>query len=195
MQSFFKKTRRYYSTVPVAASHCSYCGSKYSSAKWPKLCNCCNNTVFRNPIPVAVGLIPITDNDDKVGLLLVQRAIKPCIGELCLPGGFIDWGESWQEAASREVFEETSLQTDPNEFNLFDTHSTPDKTRILIFGYSKKIRHIKELETFKPTNETSSIKVGLLSDKLCFSLHQEVFNEWFNQQKIEKLFYKWFNRE
>lgn len=178
MRSIFKK-------IPVAFSHCSSCGSKYTSAKWPKFCGCCDNTVFRNPIPVAVGLIPIISTNNKRGLLLVERAIKPCIGELCLPGGFIDWGESWQEAASREVFEETSLQTDPNEFNLAGTHSTPDKTRILIFGYSKKVRHINELQTFKPTTETSSIKLGLASDKLCFSLHQEVFDSWFHRNTIE----------
>ena len=165
--------------IPVAFSHCSSCGSKYISIKWPNLCGCCDTTVFRNPIPVAVGIIPIINNDNKTGLLLVQRAIQPCVGEYALPGGFVDWGESWQQAVSREVFEETSLQTDPEEFILANTYSIPNKTRILIFGYSKKIRHIDELNTFKPSSETFALKLGFFNDKLCFSLHQEVYDQWF----------------
>lgn len=184
ISKIFKKTRKYYSTVPVASSHCSYCGTQYTSEKWPRLCSCCNNTTFRNPIPVAVGLIPVIDNKSNRGLLLVQRGIKPHIGGLCLPGGFVE-EESCEEAIVREVYEETSLQTQPSEFTIVGTYSTPDKTRILIFGISRITRHMNQLNTFKPTNETSAIKLGLASDKLCFSLHQKVFDEWFIKNILE----------
>lgn len=96
-----------------------------------------------------------------------------------MPGGFVDWGESWQEAISREIKEETSVKTDPSEFDLADVHSTPDGTRILIFGVTKKIRTMDELKYFKPGNETASIITGLPKHKLCFSLHQKVYNDWF----------------
>lgn len=172
-----RKSKKYYSTHTFA-SHCGYCGTSYSSAIWPKLCACCSNTTFRNPIPVAVGLLSFVNENDEFGLLLVERAIKPCIGEFCLPGGFVDWGESWQHATSREVFEETGIITDPEEFVLVKTRSTLDGTRVLIFGASKKLRKISELEKFKPSQETNSIKIGLIGHKLCFSIHQEIYDDW-----------------
>jgi len=38
-------------------------------------------------------LIPVHD-----GLLFVRRGIEPRKGKLALPGGFINLGETWQEA-------------------------------------------------------------------------------------------------
>lgn len=180
LKSTLKKSKKYYSTHTFA-SHCGYCGTSYSSNTWPKLCTCCSNTTFRNPIPVAVGLLSFLNKNNEFGLLLVERAIKPYIGEFCLPGGFVDWGESWQEATSREVFEETGIVTDPDEFGLANVHSTPDGTRILIFGASKKLRQISELENFKPSIETNSIKIGLIGHKLCFSLHQQVYDNFLSE--------------
>lgn len=162
-------------------SHCGYCGLKDTIETFPHVCSSCNNTTFRNPIPVAVGLLPFALDNDIYGILLTKRAIKPFIGEFCLPGGFVNWGESWQEAISREVFEETTLITDPKEFLLKDVHSTPDNTRILIFGYSRKVRNISELRNFKPNNESSAIMIGSSDTKLCFSLHQEVYQDWFRR--------------
>src|SRR5205823_3527884 len=115
------------------ASHCGFCGIQYTVLGWPRKCSCCGNSTFRNPIPVAVGLVPFKKNNS-LGILLVKRAIQPKIGELCLPGGFVDYLETWQEAISREIREETSIITDPQEFKLVGAHSTPDNSRILIFG-------------------------------------------------------------
>jgi ADP-ribose pyrophosphatase YjhB (NUDIX family) len=163
-------------------TNCLQCGLKY------------NKPVYRNPIPVAVGLLPFTTNDsllpsntpisslsrNDVGLLLVQRAIAPCVGEFCLPGGFVDWAESWQAAVAREVREETNIECSPEEFALADTCSTPDGTRVLIFGVSRVLRtKAFLLRRFAASSETSSVRIGLADSKLCFSLHQKVFDAWF----------------
>jgi len=42
-------------------------------------------------------------------LLLVKKARGPYIGAWDLPGGAVEWGESWQDALHREVREETNL--------------------------------------------------------------------------------------
>lgn len=98
------KISRRFTTKAVMNSHCSYCGTGFQSQEWPRKCPNCQNLTFRNPIPVSVGLIPIQHPDlSKIGLLLVRRKIPPFAGELALPGGFVDWGESWQEGLSREL--------------------------------------------------------------------------------------------
>jgi len=43
-------------------------------------------------------------------VLLIKRKHDPCKGAWALPGGFIEWHESAEEALNREVFEETNLQ-------------------------------------------------------------------------------------
>ena len=184
-QTYGLKLRNYTQQVYKFASHCGFCGTGYTISEWPRKCSCCGNSTFRNPIPVAVGLVPVKKNNC-VGLLLTKRAIQPFIGQLCFPGGFVDWAESWQEAISREIKEETSIITDPNEFQLVGAHSTPDNSRILIFGLTSKIRTIDILENFQPNNEVSDILVGDTSTKLCFSLHQSIYDQWFQQHSLKE---------
>src|SRR5205814_8192464 len=84
-------------------SHCSYCGAAYpADAPFPRTCSPCGNTTWVNPIPVAVCLLPVDG-----GLLVIRRAIPPKVGELALPGGYVDLSETWQQAAARELEEET----------------------------------------------------------------------------------------
>ncbi|MCX7895048.1 MAG: NUDIX hydrolase [Thermoanaerobaculum sp.] len=44
------------------------------------------------------------------GVLLVQRKFPPFAGYWALPGGFVETGESCEEAVVREVFEETGVR-------------------------------------------------------------------------------------
>ena len=58
----------------------------------------------KNPIPTVDTII---DNDSQV--LLIQRSKEPFKDKMVLPGGFMKLGETAEEAAVREVKEETSL--------------------------------------------------------------------------------------
>jgi ADP-ribose pyrophosphatase YjhB (NUDIX family) len=160
-------------------NHCHYCGTKYKIPEWPRECDLCTNITYLNPIPVAVGMLPLRVFNGEA-LLLVKRAIKPHIGGLCFPGGFVDYGETWQEAISREIWEETSIETDPSEFDLYGAHSTPEAgTRVLLFGLSKKVRSLQQIDgEFRPSSEVKTWHIGRKYEKLCFSLHQEVFDKW-----------------
>ena len=70
------------------------------------LCPHCGKPVekYRNPIPAVDVIIRVEDG----GIVLIRRK-NPPFG-WALPGGFVDYGESLEEAAVREAFEETSLR-------------------------------------------------------------------------------------
>lgn len=60
---------------------------------------------------VAVGMLLVNDNNQ---LLLATRAIEPDKGKLDAPGGFVELGESLEDAIARELNEELGL--DRNDY-------------------------------------------------------------------------------
>ena len=140
-------------------------------AAWPRTCISCSNTSYKNPLPVAVALVPLGD-----GLLVIRRSIPP-VGALALPGGYIDFGESWQQAAAREVFEETGLRIDPDSIAEFRVLSAPDGT-VLVFGLAAACDPTS-LPEFAPTPETSGVAVIDAPEEMAFPIHSQVVREYF----------------
>lgn len=166
----------------VKNSHCSYCGYQFAlNAPWPRRCVRCGNVSYLNPVPVAVMLIPV-DTGGPRGLLTVRRGIEPGKGLLALPGGYIMYGESWQEAGAREVREETSLVLDPAAIDLFRVHSAPDGT-LLVFGLYTRVWLQADLPAFEPhhelRHETLERMVIDAPQTMAFPLHTQVVSAYF----------------
>jgi ADP-ribose pyrophosphatase YjhB (NUDIX family) len=158
-------------------AHCSYCGAAFLTGQpWPRTCGRCGNTSFVNPLPVAVCLLPVGDD----GLLLVRRGIEPHRGKLALPGGFIDVGESWQQAAARELVEETGVHTDARAIRDFRVLSAPDGT-LLVFGLAEPVE-ASAVPATPPGDETAELVVVSAPQPLAFPLHTQVVDEYFVQR-------------
>ena len=158
-------------------SHCGFCGGLFIDEAFPRTCHCCKKQTFDNPIPVCVGVIRASDPKGNSGLLVVRRAIPPAVGGLCFPGGFMEVGETINQCVAREVREETGLDLDPA---LFITKSialsSPIRNRLLIFNeYVGDLRR-SDLDAFVPNAEVSELLIAPSGTELCFSLHQEVFD-------------------
>jgi mutator protein MutT len=67
-------------------------------------CPLCGFVDYHNPRPCVAILIL---KNDKV--LLARRAVEPAKGKWDIPGGFMEPGESAEEAVVREALEETNL--------------------------------------------------------------------------------------
>lgn len=89
--------------------YCPHCGS--SLIKKPEgdvvrdFCKDCNLYFYDNPLPVVSSII----GKDR-SILLVKRKNEPHKGKWCLPSGFAEVGESIEDAALRELEEETGLK-------------------------------------------------------------------------------------
>lgn len=74
--------------------------------------------VYRNPVPTVDIIIELDG-----GVVLIERKNPP--HGWALPGGFVDYGESFEEAAVREAAEETGLRV--KLIRQFHTYSRPDR--------------------------------------------------------------------
>jgi len=68
-------------------------------------CPSCGYRAFYNPKPVAAAVV----RDGAGRLLLLRRGFDPGRGLWTFPGGFVDLGESVEEAAVRETREELGI--------------------------------------------------------------------------------------
>ena len=60
-------------------------------------------------IPVAVDIVALTVIEHTLHALVVRRGIEPFKDHLALPGGFLRESEQTEEAAARELEEETGI--------------------------------------------------------------------------------------
>jgi ADP-ribose pyrophosphatase len=94
-------------SLASAFRFCPCCGTKQlQSGQNPLSCPECEFAYYFSPV-TAVGAI-VTDEEDRV--LFIRRAKDPGQGMLGLPGGFVDPGESLEQALVREIFEEAGLK-------------------------------------------------------------------------------------
>lgn len=86
---------------------CPRCGSDALSMKNAHLtaCPACGLNLYHNPSGAAGAILVDTSNR----VLLVRRANEPAKGKLAFPGGFVDDGESAEQALQRELMEEVGL--------------------------------------------------------------------------------------
>lgn len=89
--------------------YCPSCGhpsfNSNNTKHWQ--CSQCGFQYFHNMASAVAGLI-ICDDE----ILLTQRKFEPGKGKLDLPGGFVDYGESLEEAMARECYEELTIKNE-----------------------------------------------------------------------------------
>lgn len=82
------------------------------------------------PFAVAVDLAIFTIRDGALSVLLVERGEEPFKGQWALPGGFVEPDEDAEQAAWRELHEETGLQQSgrfSGHLEQLRTYSAPDR--------------------------------------------------------------------
>jgi ADP-ribose pyrophosphatase YjhB (NUDIX family) len=137
---------------------------------------------YRNPFPTVDIIIEAKEPGGREGVVLIKRKNPPY--GWALPGGFVDYGESLEEAAVREAQEETSLKV-ALQFQLH-TYSAPDRDprrHTISTVYVAKARGI-------PAARDDATDIGIFTEKeidfpLAFD-HLRILRDYFRQKKHRK---------
>jgi NAD+ diphosphatase len=91
-------------------SHCPHCGKSGFSFNGKNAFNCpeCGLRFYINEATAVAAIIEAADRK----ILLIRRGRDPAAGTLDLPGGFVDIGESAEDAVRREVLEELGVKVE-----------------------------------------------------------------------------------
>ncbi|MBT5230481.1 MAG: NUDIX hydrolase [Methylococcales bacterium] len=111
------------------------------------ICNSCNTIHYVNPKIVAGCL---AHWEDKV--LLCKRAIEPRYGLWTLPAGFMENGESTEQAALRETWEEATAKVSIQ--HLYTMYSIPHISHVYLL-----FRGQLDNLAFKPGVESLDVKL------------------------------------
>ena len=172
----------------VRDTFCSYCGTAFAPPlAYPRTCASCKTTIWANPIPVSVVLLPVV-TDGRTGVLVIRRGIQPGLGKLALVGGFLEEHETWAEGGARELREETGVHVDAAKLQPFWFTSTePKPNRVLLFSVHEPVQ-AKDLAPFAPDHETTERGLVFgpegLADLFAFPLHVAALRRFFEARGI-----------
>jgi ADP-ribose pyrophosphatase YjhB (NUDIX family) len=127
--------------------HCPRCAAT-PTVDHPRSISCaaCGYVAYYNPKPVAAA-IPRTQDGD---VWLLRRGFDPGAGLWTFPGGFVDLGESTQDAAHRETREELDVAIKLE--HLVGVYSRP-QDRVVLIVYAARIE-----ETPRTTPEATEVR-------------------------------------
>lgn len=127
--------------------YCPKCGSSYFFSKTfkSKLCKNCGFHYYFNP--AAAASVFLINNENEI--LIIKKKLTEAKGSFSLPGGFIDFGETAEEAAVKQVKEKTGIDIKKNELQYlfsFDNEYIFDGFKVWVTDifYEYKIKDLNE---------------------------------------------------
>ncbi len=97
---------------------------------------------YKYPRPaVTVDIVLFRKTELSWQVLLIERNTDPFAGHWAFPGGFVDMDEDLEQAAKRELLEETSLgDLNLNQFHTFGKVNRDPRGRTISVGYTAVVQ-------------------------------------------------------
>ena len=133
-------------------------------------------TTYINPVPTVDIIIECETPGGERGILLIERKGEPT--GWAIPGGYVDYGETFEEAAVREAREETGLEVElVRQFHAYsDPRRDPRQHNVSVVFVARA--------RGAPTAGSDAARVGLfteesLPEELAFD-HAAILADYFS---------------
>jgi ADP-ribose pyrophosphatase YjhB (NUDIX family) len=160
--------------------YCSQCGFEVElmvpdgDDRPRHVCGSCGSVHYSNP-KLVVGCIP--EWDDRI--LLCRRAIEPRYGLWTLPAGFMENGETTQQGAARETWEEARARVEIGD--LYSLFNLPHINQVYLIYRSRLL----DLE-FGPGSESLDVRLFQESEipwgQIAFPVVKETLGLYFRDR-------------
>ena len=110
---------------------CSQCGGSLANRfveaekRLRSVCAQCGEIAYRGPQVLVSAIVMSGDR-----VLMCRRANPPQAGLWVLPGGFVEFGETLEQAAVRETQEETGVCLDPRDLHPYAIATLPEISEV-----------------------------------------------------------------
>lgn len=137
-----------------------------------------NNKKYKSPSLTVDGIIQI---DDRIAL--IKRKNPPYKECWAFPGGFVEYGETTENAVLREIYEETNLRTKIK--HLLGVYSDPDRDPR---GHTVSVVYVLEPigGTLKGSDDAKEAKLFNIEEVKNLDLafdHKKIFYDYLNYLK------------
>ena len=113
--------------------YCSECGGAVTRRRIGQdeherdVCLSCGMVHYQNPRVIVSCIVSVGDK-----VLMCRRAQEPGRGRWAAPAGFLECGETLQQGAARETYEETGLALDPDRLELSGVINVPTIDQVVV---------------------------------------------------------------
>lgn len=176
----------------MAKAYCPDCGRALirrqieNRRRW--FCEHCQRPVYENPVPATAAVVA----DPGGRILLVRRSVDPGRGLWCLPGGFLEIGETPEQCVLRELKEETGLDGRIGRFVAMEMGHSSLYESVLVTAFTVVDTH-GDMHPGDDSAEAAFHPLGTLPE-LAFASHQRVIErvsghwaEYFKPRLVDPL--------
>src|SRR3982750_2817599 len=157
------------------ASYCPRCGTlmeqRLIDDRDREVCPACGFIFYRNPVP-AVGVVVALEGN----VVMVRRRYEPRAGYWALPAGFMELGESAEDAAIRECHEETGLLVRVDHLLGVFSYGEGQRTGLLIIYAATATGG--ELAAAEDAPEGGVFALEALPTPMAFPTHLQAIDRW-----------------